>query len=332
MFINKRGVIFWLIIALEIVSITLLSWILIVKQFTHVRTSPLQKASLRASLNSDLQYYYELPQSLVDYEKTSWLPYVATHRYNADGLHERYEYDKRKDPATYRIVTVGDSFVFGMWVNTEDNFSEILEDTLNITVRCEGISTFEVINLGASGFDVRYMAERYNDKGAAYTPDLVIWLLRGENLFMNMELYRAREEFYKNELKSNDSSKRYHVDSADQYAASTLSYEEYVNTYNALSQTQQEQFIQPSVDVLTDWTKQDKTPFLIATFASEEDRYKKVMKSVVQSRPPSWYQEIDAVDTFAPYDYHPNALGHKKIAQALFTYITSSILKQCVQR
>jgi hypothetical protein len=219
-----------------------------------------------------------------------------------------------------------------MWVNTEDNFSEQLEDRLNTSLSCNGISKFEVINLGAPGFDVKYMVKRYEDKGDPYHPDLVIWFMRGENIFMDVEQYRKREEFYKQELQSTGAAEQYHVDIADQYAASTLSIKEYMVAYNKLSKEQQELFIQPSIDAIGKWVRQYQVPFLVATLASEEDRYKAMMKSFTNIRDHSWYYEIGAIDTFSPHDYHPNIQGHAKIADELYTYFSSQILTTCKRK
>lgn len=294
-----------------------------------LQINPLTDFSIQPSKDTQFQYYYEFPSNTIDYGKAPWLPYTATYRYNKDGLNERFDYELKKAPNIYRIVMLGDSFTFGMWVNTEDNFSEKLEDKLNTSLRCEGISKFEVINLGAPGFDVKYTAKRYDDKGAAYTPDFVIWFMRGENIFMDVEQYRKREEFYKQELQSTGAAERYHVDKADQYAASTLSYAEYMDTYNKLPKEQQELFIQPSINAITQWAKQYRVPFLIATLASEEDRYKAIMKSFTKLLDHSWYYEIGPIDTFSPYDYHPNIQGHEKIASELYDYIFSHVLTSC---
>lgn len=326
---HKRSDTFWFIVIIECLAISVITLVFFLRRPHTFQINPLSKTSIQLKQDSQFQYYYELPQHRVDYGKASWLPYTATYRYNNDGLKERFEYSREKDSTVYRIITLGDSFTFGMWVNTEDNFSEQLEDKLNATLLCKGISKFEVINLGAPGFDVKYTAKRYDDKGAVYNPDLVIWFMRGENIFMDMEHYRKREEFYKEELQSTAGAERYHVDKTDPYAASTLSYKEYMDAYTKLTKEQQEQFIQPSITAISEWVKQNNVPFLIATLASEEERYKAIMKSFTNTSGHSWYYELGTIDTFSPYDYHPNVQGHKKIASELYDYISSHVLTSC---
>jgi len=329
---HKKYNTFWFIVIIECIAIGGIAWMFFLRQPHIFQINPLSKTSIQRKQDSQFQYYYELPQHTVDYGKASWLPYTATYRYNNDGLNERFDYEFNKASNVYRIITLGDSFTFGMWVNTEDNFSEQLEDKLNATLLCKGISKFEVINLGAPGFDVKYTAKRYEDKGAAYNPDLVIWFMRGENIFMDMEQYRTREEFYKEELQSSAAAEKYHADKTDPYAASTLSYTEYMDAYAKLTKEQQEHFIQPSIIAIREWEKQNTVPLLIATVASEEDRYKAIMKSFINTRHRSWYYEIGPIDTFFPYDYHPNDQGHKKIADELLHYITSQILTTCQEK
>ena len=57
----------------------------------------------------------------------------------------------KKNKDTFRIITLGDSFTFGMYINTKDNWTELLEDKLNSDMGCKNISMFEVINLGVGG-------------------------------------------------------------------------------------------------------------------------------------------------------------------------------------
>ena len=323
---------FWFIVIIECFAIGAIVLVFFLRQQHIFQINPLSKTSIQRKQDSQFQYYYELPQHTVDYGQAAWLPHTATYRYNNDGFNERFDYELNKASDVYRIITLGDSFAFGMWVNTEDNFSEQLEDKLNATIICKRVSKFEVINLGAPGFDVKYTVRRYEDKGAPYNPDLIIWFMRGENIFMDMEQYRKREEFYKQESQLTGAAERYHADKSDQYAASTLSYKEYMDAYTKLTKEQQEQFIQPSRIAIREWANQNTAPLFIATMASEEDRYKAIVKSFINGRKQSWYFEVGAIDTFFPYDYHPNDQGHKKIADELLHYIVSQILTDCQEK
>ena len=75
-------------------------------------------------------------------------------------------------------MTLGDSFTFGVYVNTEDNWTELLEDKLNsIKNICPNTDHFEVINLGVGGYDIEYAAKRYINRGKVYNPNIILLLL-----------------------------------------------------------------------------------------------------------------------------------------------------------
>lgn len=303
------------------------------KYFFHKPFLPQQNVLSRSLLtfvpDAKLQYYYLLAHHSNDTVTAWWLPEKVTYHYNNDGLADPIDYPVKKDDGAFRIMTLGDSFVFGMWVNQRDNFSELLETWLNTRVTCPTIQKFEVINLGAPGFDVRYTVKRYEDIGAKYNPDLLVWFLRGENIFMNADIYHQQEEFYKKELQAPGGAKRYQVDVNDPYAASSLSFKEYMDSFNRLSSDKKETFIQPEILAMQTLIQQKTSPLLFLTLQDEQNEYKIRINHFVSTDAHIAYEEIAGVDTFAPYDYHPNVLGHTQIMRAIIQFLTSDILKSC---
>ena len=49
---------------------------------------------------------------------------------NSMGLRD-YEHKNGKDPLTFRILVLGDSFTFGLGVNLEESYPKVLETMLN---------------------------------------------------------------------------------------------------------------------------------------------------------------------------------------------------------
>jgi len=225
-------------------------------------------------------------------------------------------------------MILGDSFVFGMWVNPYKNFSKQLEKLLNTKVTCPSIQKFEVINLGAPGFDALYTAKRYADIGAKYTPDFLIWFLRGENIFMNMDRYHEREELYKQNINA-DIAKTYNVDVQDPYAPSKIAYAEYMEAFEKLSKNQQETFIYPEIEAIQSVIKQSTSQLLFLIPQEEEEIYKKRVKAFAVPGSSVSYQEIEGIETFSPNDYHPNVQGHSHITQIIFDYLLSTTLQSC---
>lgn len=105
----------WLggLILLQIVVIGFLS-IKIVKQQKNVlgETSfnTISKDSIVILSTSNLKYFYE-PKPNIKYHHHNTEYFI-----NSDGLHEIKEYSIKKPEDTFRIITLGDSFTFGLLV------------------------------------------------------------------------------------------------------------------------------------------------------------------------------------------------------------------------
>ena len=137
----------------------------------------------------ELKYFFEPASNKNLKYHTDWLKYDYVNTINSDSLNDRYDYNIKKDNTIYRIITLGDSFTYGAYVNTPENYSEVLEDLLNTRLKCNRINKFEVINLGVGAYDIRYEVERFKKRGIKYTPDLVVWLLHGWNFQIVNEYY-----------------------------------------------------------------------------------------------------------------------------------------------
>jgi len=89
---------------------------------------------------------------------------------NSQGLRD-YEYTRRKQPGTFRIVGVGDSSLFGWGVPLEDSGLKVLERRLNEKSRAQ---KFEVINFAVPGYNTAMESETFVQRCLEYTPDLVL--------------------------------------------------------------------------------------------------------------------------------------------------------------
>jgi lysophospholipase L1-like esterase len=89
---------------------------------------------------------------------------------NSQGLRD-YEYTRRKEPGTFRIVGVGDSSLFGWGVPLEDSGLKVLERRLNEEFRPR---KFEVVNFGVPGYNTAMESETFVRKCLEYAPDLVV--------------------------------------------------------------------------------------------------------------------------------------------------------------
>lgn len=127
-----------------------------------------------------LKYFYSFPPNSSKAFASDWQKEDIVNKINRDGLNDRYDYPLNKDSHAYRIVTLGDSFTFGQYVETENNWTELLEVNLNEKPICKN-KKYEIINLGMPGYDIQYEVEAFRLKGVKYKPDLVIWMMVDPN-------------------------------------------------------------------------------------------------------------------------------------------------------
>ncbi|HRN70508.1 MAG TPA: SGNH/GDSL hydrolase family protein, partial [Candidatus Woesebacteria bacterium] len=149
--------------------------------------NPIEKGLVTSNQDSKLAYYYEPNPNSVE-AVNEWGPYKGKYTINKDSLNERFEYAIDKPKNTFRIITLGDSYTYGLYVDTKDNWTEQLEDILNSKIQCRAIETIEVINLGVHGYDIQYANERFELRGKKYNPDLVLWLIKSDDLIQLNEV------------------------------------------------------------------------------------------------------------------------------------------------
>jgi hypothetical protein len=184
----KKRIILFLIVSAEIIVGSLFLFNYYQEKIVHKlpdldKVSVIDKENVILQEEPDFKYYWKFESNTEIIDKPEWLPYKVKYTINADGLNERFDYSIEKPDNTFRILTLGDSFTFGLFVDTKDNWTELLEDKLNNELRntCN-YKKFEVINLGLSGFDIAYISKRYEDIGAKYKPDLIIFFESGSIL------------------------------------------------------------------------------------------------------------------------------------------------------
>lgn len=132
----------------------------------------------KGPFRSDLKNYHEPPPGATSWETDylpPWVPTPPVITITEDTLNERRDYVVPKPENVYRIVVLGDSFTYGRFVSTAQNFPERMEDALNDPRLCRSAKKIEVINLGVYAYDLVYSAERFRARGTKYDPDLVIW-------------------------------------------------------------------------------------------------------------------------------------------------------------
>jgi len=128
-------------------------------------SSPSQTLRGLHRMNARAPWIYEMVPGERRTDPTSGVVYEV----NRSGFRDRDRALARPD-GTFRIAVIGDSLTFGYGVALEATFAARLGQRL---VRLDE-PTFEVLNLGVSGYNPYTEAELLRGVGLGYTPDLVL--------------------------------------------------------------------------------------------------------------------------------------------------------------
>lgn len=322
----------YLFIALIVSQITIITFlgIKIYKKSKNVmRTTsinPIKKDTLIFTPSETLKYFYE-PKPNSQEKINEWIPYSQeiVNTINSDSLNERYEYSINKPKDTFRIITLGDSYTFGLYVNTKDNWSEKLEDLLNEKNRCSNIKKFDVINLGVQGYDQIYSVERFKKRGAKYNPDLVIWMLI-DFLRVNEKIRPEIDRLWK----------KTHEDGTFDEANKNGDY--YFVWRSAVSKVYQElgkeniyNYQKWALNQLNNYWK-GKLIFAIPPWSLNSEQ-RVIVEDFKNSRSHTFLftdlTDLTKIGEVFPNDGHPTLKGHQKIAEEVFNYLTKNKIIPC---
>lgn len=90
---------------------------------------------------------------------------------NSNGFIGSKGYGYEKSPGTIRILGLGDSFQFGVGVEQNETYLDILEESLN---RNAGGKRHEILNYGVPGYATRQELKYFEKEGKKYRPDIVL--------------------------------------------------------------------------------------------------------------------------------------------------------------
>ncbi len=311
---------------LAVVIFGLIIWIFFITSKDAVSVvSVIDKDTIQFKPSQSLQYFYEPKPDSVEEVSHTWLSYKPKYTINSDSLNDRFEYSLSAAERTYRIITLGNSFTFGLNVNTKDNWPEKLEDMLNQR-SCAKYDKFEVINLGVGGYDVAYDVERYKLRGVKYHPDLVIWFLFDQDFLRVNEYLKPIIDSYIEQFRENK----------DDTVFVNGKFNEIVDKINQEFKEKylEEQILKYSTDALFSINDYYKRDILFMTFPSTSDKVKLVLHDFVSKKSDSFVSDnLDSLsgngDKLA--DGHPSVEGHMKLAKSILDYINGKQIIDCVQ-
>lgn len=271
--------------------------------------NPISKEHIIIDPSKELKNFYEPIPNI----KYRW--FNTEYFINSDGLHETKEYSIEKPKDTFRIITLGDSFTFGLFVGDEENWPAILENKLisKYPLLCK--KKIEVINLGMNGYDFAYAIERFNRRGKKYHPDLLLWL--NFDFLRNGELMKkVEEDLLLTPLLTPPSDRNRHY-------PWDLVYSRYLNKYP------EESIIEYQTNLLKKFIKENHP--LPIVFLDVQQKYRFVFEKLVDNKT-VFFKPIEYTQSMMiEGDGHPNQYGHQKIAQEVMEFLIKNKLIPCQQ-
>lgn len=321
----RRSKLVIMVLLLQIGIIAYLSYSIHQKKNVQgiVSVNPISKEDTSLNEESNLRFFYEPKPNSID-PNNIWIPYKAVYTINADTLNERFDYSVDKPSDVYRIITLGDSFVYGLYVDTQDNWPEKLEEQLK---QCTTGKSFEVINLGMRGYDIQYAVERFRIRGMKYDPDLVLWMVRNEDLTQLNEVTLEKERKYSKEMKETGEFDEL-VRAGSPYPSWSRAFGETIDTIGT------EEIIRLQNEFIDEFTGLYSGELVLITFPFTKNQVKEEYKSIVNRRQNSYYFEdlpdiYHDMDLYLIDDGHPSQEGHKQIAESIYNYLQSANIIDC---
>lgn len=318
---NKKF--YFILILIQILAIVSLGFIIYKrKQILGITSiNPVNKDSIIYT-SKTLKYFYEPKPNTIE-ELNPWVPYMATYTINSDGLNERRNYNIEKPEGIYRILTLGDSFTYGLYVDTPYNWTEQLEDKLN----AECNQPYEVINLGVAGYDIQYSVERFKLRGIKYNPDLIIWFLKNDDTIQINEYIRGSEEYYRKKMMASGEMDRA-VARGNFYPSWNMALKEYKEKYDPkdIEKAQMQYF--------EDFKSIYEGKLIISTFSNEPKSVTTFLnKAFTFDNKKTFLQYLTSMHInpsyYFPNDGHPTVKGHSVITTDIFNYLKVNNLTSC---
>jgi len=299
------------------------------ERFIGISTTRISRDNIVASSSGDLKYFYEWEANQTITHKRTWLPGDVTATTNGDGLLGSRDYPVNKPEETFRIITIGDSFTEGLYVEPYFTYPNSLERALNESQPCQENIHYEVLNLGVGGYDIEYAAHRLETRGIKYQPDLIIWLLKDDDFIERTEIDMEKTSEYATYVTERLDGDIERFDIYQKYAA------DIDRGDKGLFETIHDLLVRQQIDTEAHkeyFLLQEKairrivavspTPVVMMTFEQTDARFKARMKL--------WTKQYDnlflydgiphltpGAETFEPYDGHPNKSGYTVIADTI---------------
>lgn len=307
---EKRVIVLFFI--LQILILTTIALGVFLKSQSNVSVNYINRKNVISSPSGDFKFFFEPKANTNQADENK--KFEVYYTINGDTLNDRYDYEQIKGKRIYRIITLGDSFTFGLHVDTKNNWTEILEDLLN-NKKCEDFDKFEVINLGVSGYDRQYALQRFIKRGVKYSPNLVIWF--------DFEPYRNTEKI---QQVFNDYLKTHPPGELPSNFKSSIQYE-------LIAKTSDEELQKMVIATSQKFSKYYSGKLILMALPAMSRSQKDTLKKVASLRSSTYF--FDGLPDIYKYnltflnDGHPNKEGSRQIAQTILRYLFEKKIVGC---
>ena len=260
---------------------------------------------------------------------------------NSHGYRD-YEYDYEKGGKTFRVIVIGDSIAQGYGVQLEETFAKVLERQLRKQQESEELKV-EVIILARAGYSTSQELILLKNEALAYAPDLIIWSYvlndPADPLFHNAN-GELGKFFYRPTLHTIHWIKREIFIAQERRKAKSCEKE-----YHELLHCVYWQQVESDINQIGNVSKKEHIPiiFLIHPVIQKDTSYQeyslttlhKKLSHLATNAGLTVLDILDAYKTFhsdditqlveGGYDpWHPNAKGHRIIAEYIFNKMRES--------
>jgi N-acetylglucosaminyldiphosphoundecaprenol N-acetyl-beta-D-mannosaminyltransferase len=316
-----------IVIILEILVISGLIWHISYKKSavlgTNLSVYPITKSDYDFSSTDRSKYFYEPKINSTRVYSVDWLPYQTEYHFNNEGFNNSTDFSITKPKDTFRIVALGDSHTFGLYVDPSKNFPTQLGKILSNL--CKDSPNIEVLNLGVPGYDLNYSIERFSKRGQKYNPDLVVWLIKDDDILQINSLIKEKVDAIKKNMEETGEIKEYQ-NQGEYYPYQLMAQNALVEE---LGEDKLIEIQNQSMDYFTSLYSGD---LLLFSYPSNSVSYMKFLKPLAKRRINTYlYEDFPLLDNntdFLP-DRHPNENGYAFIAKKLADFIQSRNILSC---
>ncbi len=288
--------------------------------------------------SKDQQIYFELVPNLKNQKL-----YGTAININSAGFRDK-EYSIEKHPNTVRIVALGDSVGFGWGINLEDVYTEVLERKLNENFDKD----YEVLNFAVPGYYTAQQLRQLEIEAIKYSPDiiLVIYLFNDAEvksfhkydtltfLYRQLNFFLKRNSHLHYYLSTEIAEARAKFNERKVLVASEE--KNYTNLLEVMFLESSEgwKLSRESLIKIDAIAKKNNAKFIVVLWPDLQDlenyQHLDIHEIILSFCQENSLNCIDLLPNYLPYadismgtgpekkDSHPDALGHKIMAEAIY--------------